>query len=328
MLQASAEAHGVYPSYVGVGQDASWGPGLGAKINGYRRFVFSQVADQDIVVLADAWDVLFYGGLDEIREKFLQLELATGRSLVFNAEEQCIPPVSAICQLPPGDVLDAPGFAGRRYLNAGLMAGRGWAMKRMLAEPVPNIMAQREQVWYQNYYLANPGEITLDVNCTLLCVEGTPTSTLTWLSAERRLAAGDVRPSVVHFPGHGHYSAFNAQGVMSSRIIEAFREAHPREASNLLSLDSWHVELRAGRLAIVDYKGAGPWSALRAVHCVTCSSQRLLRNHEHFVCQELRAGGECQQAAAVGAALGVVVLSAAALCLSGSTLRLRRPTAK
>merc|ERR1719410_2442212 len=96
-LQVSAEALGIFLHIIGYGQEAYWPDGLGVKINALRHWVFRDVEDDDIVVFVDAFDVMLFGGNGEIASAFEKLEQKHGKSLFFNAEPICFPPLPDIC---------------------------------------------------------------------------------------------------------------------------------------------------------------------------------------------------------------------------------------
>ena len=72
-LQVSAEAQEIYPQLLGLGSEAWMPDGLGARINGLRRYVQSSSED-DVVIFADAFDVLVLGKREEILEKFQRID--------------------------------------------------------------------------------------------------------------------------------------------------------------------------------------------------------------------------------------------------------------
>ena len=88
----SPSRHGLFPKLLGVGRAAWWPDGLGAKINAVRDWVMSPASapdDFDLVLFIDAFDVLVFGGADEIRQKFEPVEKKTSRNLIFNCEVVC-----------------------------------------------------------------------------------------------------------------------------------------------------------------------------------------------------------------------------------------------
>lgn len=56
-----------------------------------------------------------------------------------------------------------------RYLNSGLVIGRGHSWKRMLRESVPDVISGGDQAWYQRYFMEHMDERYLDKECFLLC---------------------------------------------------------------------------------------------------------------------------------------------------------------
>merc|ERR1719356_2372502 len=139
----------MYPQILGYGDVAWWPDGLGAKINALRRFVLSDAADEDVVLFLDAFDVLVFAGPEEVMARFAEMEARSQRSIFFNAEEHCAPDFQDICTASYPKAPD-PRW---RYLNSGMLIGRGAALKEMLRDPVDDVIPFGDQTWYQRYLL-------------------------------------------------------------------------------------------------------------------------------------------------------------------------------
>eukprot|EP00913_Durusdinium_trenchii_P009383 g8818.t2 len=138
-LLASAAANGLPTVVLGFGDHAWWPEGLGRKINALRRFVLdSALKPNDLVLFADAYDVLIQSTEQEIRESFERLERRLNVSLIFNGDRDCAPRLPDVCTDPrPVDVWLHP----RVYLNSGAFIGRTFAMKSiLLQDPVSDVM--------------------------------------------------------------------------------------------------------------------------------------------------------------------------------------------
>lgn len=237
-LQVSAEAHALHPVILGYGTRVEYPDLLGPKINELRRYVWSNAQDQDIVLFVDAADVMIFGDKAEIVARFEELERATNRSIIFNAEGKC--------QYEMCNDLDNPqGRNQLGYLNSGVIVGRGLALKTMLLHQVPDRIVHSDQIWYHRYYRDHPDAIALDVHCHLLCA--------TKATEPRRNRAYvpvmGTYPSVVHFPGSGHWlqrcSASDARGYCSP-VWDLFRALYPAETEYLPDLPqkrTWRGEL-------------------------------------------------------------------------------------
>lgn len=312
-LQVSAEAHGLHPMVLGYGRPAWWPDGLGAKINALREYVYGHVEDQDVLVFADAFDVLVMGNKDEILGRFESLELRSNRSLVFNAEQYCYPRISGVC-----DEQSYPPAPYRwRFLNSGVIVGRGFALKSMLRDPVADVIRGSDQFWYQDYFRSHQSTILLDTTCVLMCaVTGADErSGVGWTTAENRsrimIPDSGSRPSLVHFVSLAHWPTWKkvADGwEATSGLHEAFRQLHPQPARDLL--DTWRAEVHLGTTHTMGFVSEKFWTIMRVALCVECN---VLGTGQHE-CENFPSlfGEGCVLAAALVVALVMLVL----LCLS------------
>jgi len=271
-LQVSAEAHALNPKVIGYGLDAWWPDGLGAKINALRDFAFKHVADGDVLLFADAFDVLIFGAEEEIVSRFEDLERVHNSSLLFNAEEYCYPRLDGVCD--PDSY--PPSKSRWRYLNSGLILGRGRAIKEMLRDPVPSVIKGSDQMWYQQRFRNHSKSMLLDTNCYLLCaITGLQRENgVGWLGkgADTRLEIQETgaTPSVVHFVSVAHWPAWRGEeGQPTTALHDAFRRLYPFESERLL--DNWRIEAHLGTThTITAYDGPGLYWVFRLVLCTQC----------------------------------------------------------
>lgn len=274
-LEVSAQKHGVYPIVIGYGADAWWPDGLGTKINALRAYVRGKVQDKDIVIFVDAFDVLVMANENEIVAGFEELERHSKRSLVFNAEEWCFPKIDGICD---EDTYPASPYRWR-YLNAGLIAGRGHALKAMLRDPVPDIIRGSDQAWYQHYFKNNSDSVVLDTSCFFLCALShlTEEGGAEFNGSHILVTETGSVPRLVHAVSLAHWPTWMGDEP-TTELYEVFRRLFPAEASRLLH--GWHLDLYVGASHIISiYHGTAWLSSMRLVTCLEC---RLLgsRNHE------------------------------------------------
>lgn len=271
-LQVSAEAHGLHPQVLGYGMEAWWPDGLGAKINALRDFTYANVDDNDVILFADAFDVLVYGDGSEILSRFATLESQLNCSLLLNAEEYCFPKREGVC-----DEATYPASPHKRwrFLNSGLIIGRGRAVKALLHDPVPNVIKGSDQFWYQHNFrlqalAAGARTMQLDYGCFLLCaVTGDSKEQGVALQDGRiKILETDTQPSLVHFVSVAHWNTWR-EGSPTTALHEVFKRTFPGPASRLL--DGWKIEGDLGVThTMVFYEGAAWWGSMRSVLCIQC----------------------------------------------------------
>eukprot|EP00747_Dinoflagellata_sp_TGD_P221111 gnl/TRDRNA2_/TRDRNA2_92993_c0_seq1.p1 gnl/TRDRNA2_/TRDRNA2_92993_c0~~gnl/TRDRNA2_/TRDRNA2_92993_c0_seq1.p1 ORF type:complete len:424 (+),score=40.43 gnl/TRDRNA2_/TRDRNA2_92993_c0_seq1:105-1376(+) len=280
-LQVSAAANGLHPQILGYGDKAWWPDGLGAKINALRDFVHARVADAELVLFVDAFDVMIFAGREEIVTSFEAMEQASNRSLFFNAEKDCFPFLDDICT---DDYPQSP-FYRWRYLNSGSFIGRGWAMKQMLRNSVDNVMPGSDQAYYQRYFKAFPERVGLDTGCKLLCaIQGLGSSFDVLLQPERSRII-NVRfpghvPAIVHFVSTAHWSVWKA-GVPITVISNVFAILYPIQSERLFG--SVQLTLHTDgtqQQRLFDLRGLGREGYLSCMRLSLCIRCRLLGSED------------------------------------------------
>lgn len=130
------------------------------KISYQHEFV-SKLADNDIVLFTDAYDVLIVRDKRKILEAFYRLNAP----VVFAAEKTCWP--------DPGKKTLFPASASPwRFLNSGGWIGVVKNVKEVLSIAVDIYKSGKndggtDQRIYTDIYLDNPGKIKLDTNCEI-----------------------------------------------------------------------------------------------------------------------------------------------------------------
>ncbi|CAE7266041.1 unnamed protein product, partial [Symbiodinium natans] len=277
-LQVSAEANQIYPEVLGLGSNAGWAQ-LGAKINALRSYVATK-ADEDVVIAADAYDVLVMGGKAEILRVFEDLERESGKSLVFNAEPACFPPTDGICEKHP------PAKWRWRFLNAGLIVGRAHAYKNMLRELVP--LEVNDQWWFHMYRRDHPDEILLDTGCNLSCTLYTVGGGgISLLDRRIHVQVTQTSPPLVHFVSFGHRTKW-IKGRPTSYLQETFRQLYPEQSARLL--EGWWLGINvAATHDLTIYDGEGFWLMMTSVLCLQCTFTGAVSDD----CLELHNGSTC-----------------------------------
>eukprot|EP00747_Dinoflagellata_sp_TGD_P183534 gnl/TRDRNA2_/TRDRNA2_38466_c0_seq2.p1 gnl/TRDRNA2_/TRDRNA2_38466_c0~~gnl/TRDRNA2_/TRDRNA2_38466_c0_seq2.p1 ORF type:complete len:371 (+),score=70.48 gnl/TRDRNA2_/TRDRNA2_38466_c0_seq2:77-1189(+) len=240
-LLSSAAAVGMEPTTLGLGRvnGVSWGQGLGGpKIKAVQEYVKRpKLKDDDLLLFADAYDVLVVGGEKEIVKKYLKMEKETGKSIIFTAERHCFP--VQVCADPDiGEYPPAP--TQWRYLNSGMFIGRVGAIRKMLTtHAMPeldgiSLYENHDQAWYQRYYLKYD-DVALDHECDLFCsTPGIDAVEDSFTVHGRRFVNLETgaEPAIVHFPGPGHWSRPKGKHI-SMWLYEGFKSCFPELSERL-----------------------------------------------------------------------------------------------
>lgn len=210
-LTLSARKHGLEVERVTTNETGfAWGAKMDIKIKQVRDFVAMNVPDEDVVLFADAYDVIIVADEEEILEKFRRLEtMYPGKGVFFNAEDICLP--SGIhCDLER----DAAGISGRRnpFLNSGVFIGRGRAVRRMfeLASPIPENL-QYDQEWYHEQLVGRPGKEVMGLDIDQVIAKAAFTheresgGEYSFQSGRIHDNIYDTFPAVLHFNGPAHW---------------------------------------------------------------------------------------------------------------------------
>jgi len=216
------QRHGIQPVVLGLGVETGWGPKAGGAINTVREFIFDKTAPDDVIIVFDALDVLILAGEEELLRLYTDVEKRTGRQIIYNAEAACSSP--RLSEYPPA-------ATPWKFLNGGVIIGRGRAMRRLFKDKVPGFLVSadgkplRHQNWHTNFFLDNQDVAMIDSKCELTqvvySVDGIFASTQhpevvhepggygLELSGKRlHNTITNTTPPILHFPGPGHWPEF------------------------------------------------------------------------------------------------------------------------
>jgi len=174
-----------------IGWEASGN--LGLKLKLFEEFVTSDsLADDDIILFMDAYDVVYSGSVDTILKRFAMFT----KPIVFGAELDCSPG-GEIRNRYPASTLGKQ----LRFLNAGLSIGKVWAFRQCF-EGYTFVDAINDQLWWKEKYLERQDLIELDHDTRLfLNCHGLDKKHIV-LNHETKLAAYyDKTPQFLHFNG-------------------------------------------------------------------------------------------------------------------------------
>jgi len=242
---STAQRHGFQPIVLGFGQKVTWGQGLGPKMNAVRDYVHGRTEPNDLVMVFDAYDVIFQASDAELAQRYLEIERREGSKVIFNAEARCTSPRRA----------EYPEINSTwRFLNSGMLMGRAWAVRRLFLHPVPDTVVdyagkpQNLNNWHTDFYLDHRDIAMLDSRCELFQVvwgvhnvflsnrlhpeytQETPGFGGLFPSKDRVVnKVTGTTPLVLHFAGMGHWpDAAHVDRMGTCCIYEVFRElSHP-----------------------------------------------------------------------------------------------------
>ena len=221
LLLGSADKQRVQIEVIGLGYEADKGCFFK---NDSLEEAIARLADDEIVLCTDGYDVLYLEGTEAIRAKFEALDAP----LVVCAERwfshQIVSYRPWFKQLTP----DSP----YRFVNAGAVIGRARALREMLAtmrdydrdlpwEPVKGVFS--DQTHLSHYLVENPGAIRLDTRCEIFwCLAGewdNVHETAPIEDGRIRNTATESAPSILHVPWRERYGPVLKS--LYERLIEA-----------------------------------------------------------------------------------------------------------
>lgn len=203
-FKASVRRFGVEPTILGWHQE--W-HGLMTKPRRFREFLRKGQQTGDVLIVCDAYDVVFATHPDEIGEFWAKMFPAKSRPILFNAERNCF---------PRGDLADQFADAGTpwRYLNSGFMVGEPQdiltLLESMNLDEIPDDHQLPDKSWFnpndQEYFtlafLKQPVPMTLDYNAHI-CMTGHGTTVEQLDCSEPRIKQNitGTYPMAFHFNG-------------------------------------------------------------------------------------------------------------------------------
>lgn len=207
----SIRRFGVEPTILGF--KAPW-HGLMTKPRLYREFLRKGQATGDVLVVTDAWDILFAAHPDEIGAAYVERD--PDYAIVFNAERNCFP-----CTEPTKDSFDVVAEKHHvttpwRYLNSGFMVGRPVDILALLEsmdlDSIPDDHQLPDGSWFnpndQDHFqrrfiaLPQPVPMALDYNTELcMAAHGSQLDELDFIGPRIKNKITGTEPMVFHLNG-------------------------------------------------------------------------------------------------------------------------------
>lgn len=216
----SALVHGLHPRLLGWGS-----PVDGLALQRKAHAVAEEVARYDpsqLVLFADAFDVLFLDGADAILDTYTRL----GRPLVFGAEKGCYPDGALEDEYP-----EAP--TPWRFLNSGAYMGPAGCVRTALAEMLAHPRAAEgamDQELAALVHLRGRSPIALDHRCELFMNLHLSQHDIVWTNGRPCNRVTGTRPALLHFNG-------NAKRDIRTAVRRLRLEHRPIDLSPLGSLE-------------------------------------------------------------------------------------------
>jgi len=134
--------------------------GFFTKVDEARKF--AENCDADYILFVDAHDVIFVGGLDDVKNK---IKLFGDIDAIFSAEKAIWPTASVWPD--PSLAEEYPEVDSQwRYLNSGTFLIRPELLIELVDSKPPTIGID-DQMYWAYHYLTNKERIVLDTNCEI-----------------------------------------------------------------------------------------------------------------------------------------------------------------
>ena len=129
---------------------------FGIKLREVQNYLNDKrIRPQDIILLTDAYDIIYCGSLKEIMKRYLDMD----KPIIFGCETKCHPDKDKSSLYSKLDV-EFP------YLNSGMYIGQAWALRYCLSDYKYND-ADDDQRFWTHKFLNYPSLIGLDYENTL-----------------------------------------------------------------------------------------------------------------------------------------------------------------
>ena len=198
-IQDACHSHGNEVKVLGLEEDRDIGwkadGNFGIKLREVHTFINNpKLADSDIVLFSDAYDVAVMGNQADIKRRFLMFQ----KPIVFGAEKACHPDKHLASKYDSSHGCEFP------YLNSGLFIGRVWALRRCMTEYKFKDDEDDQRFW-TNKYFKHRELIELDHHARLfLTSSGLNEKTdIDWDSNKGQLTCNITHshPLMLHVPG-------------------------------------------------------------------------------------------------------------------------------
>lgn len=173
-LEKNAKFYGINYDIKGMGDKRfkEWGTFMGVMIELVEEAI-APMHDDTIVMVIDAYDVLFYATLAEILSKFE----AFHTEMLFCCEMNCHPNAR---QAKEYALIDGAEPGPLPYLNSGIYVGKVGAFRKLFQE-FPYKVSDDDQGYYTNCYLSGKSGITLDQQGKMFaCLHNVPSNWIHW----------------------------------------------------------------------------------------------------------------------------------------------------
>lgn len=212
-FMASIQRFGMEPTMLGAKHP--W-RGLMTKARLYRQWLREGRTNADVLIVCDAWDIVFAVHPEEVAGRFVQRSLPMGApaALMFNAERNCFPLAHVQPQFDDLAERRADGSPWK-YLNGGFIIGSPQNIlamfEAMKLDDIEDDYQRADGSWHnpndQEFYtlvfLAQPVPMALDYKCELCqCYSNSTPDEFDWSGKKNiRNKITGVEPMVHHFNG-------------------------------------------------------------------------------------------------------------------------------
>mmetsp|Transcript_107239 Transcript_107239/g.346330 ORF Transcript_107239/g.346330 Transcript_107239/m.346330 type:complete len:414 (+) Transcript_107239:24-1265(+) len=265
----SAYANGLSPMILGLGEPIGWEAGMGRVWNSYRNFVWNKTEPEDVVLLFDAYDVMFQAGEAELLQMYHDVVARTGREIIYNADLFC----------SSSRKVDYPACTTPWcYLNCCIIIVRSSALRKLFKETLPPDIKDKDgkpkrlQNYHTDFFLDHQDVAMIDAGCeltqTVFEIPGIGIELTTQMNgipdtAKQLVMSGgrlhnkftNTTPLILHFPGPGHWPSMgNPVRTGTCYAYEFLRYTQP----DLLAL----MEKRGAGRYPGQYHAAQPWKPI------------------------------------------------------------------
>lgn len=215
----SAQVNGITPVILGMlDKDFTrWGKGFGVKMHELRSFL-DTIPDTDVVLMADAYDVIFIDSADNIMQKYMTFN----KPVVLSAEAGCHQSVNCIGE--GGQVTDPS--SRHKYVCSGLIIGQVNALRTLLDNNQWETSTD-DQLYWGGVWLNNPDTCVIDSKSELFASFALADDDFEYQKDTNQVIRKkyNTMPSLLHFNGP------------KASMVTYFYDIYPNANDNLGILD-------------------------------------------------------------------------------------------
>lgn len=207
---ASVRRFGVEPTILGWREH--WG-GLMTKPRRFREFLRKGHQQGELLIITDAWDVVFAAHPDEIGEAYLKRW--PDQPIVFNAERNCFPCSEIVKGNFDAIAVEHSITTPWQYLNSGFMVGKPEnilaLLESMNLDEIPDDHQLPDKSWFnpndqdhfqRRFVAVQPVPMTLDYNADICMTgHGTTVDQLDFSGPRIKQTLTGTYPMAFHFNG-------------------------------------------------------------------------------------------------------------------------------